>query len=81
MDEVEEASLLKNLTGGGGCGCGCLGLLGLLLAVTAFAGLPLELYDESQASSVTLWGAGGAVISIGVAVVGSIAFLVSLFLD
>ncbi len=81
MDDMEEASLLKNVTGGGGCGCGCLGMLCALVAALALAGIPLELYSESQLSSITIGSVGALVVGSLLLVVGGVMYVGSLFLE
>jgi hypothetical protein len=76
-----EASLAKNLTGGGGCGCGCLGLLVIALGMIAIGGIYIELYENGL--DVTAWYGGLGAIATGaaMALVGGIVFIGSLFLD
>jgi len=79
--EEPQASLAKNLTGGGGCGCGCLGLLAIAFGLAAIAGTYVGLYTGD--GDVTAWWGGLASVATGVAMalVGAIAFTASLFLD
>lgn len=76
-----EASLTKNLTGGGGCGCGCLGLLAIAAGAMAIAGLSIELYTDGY--DVTAWygGVSAIVAGVGMALLGGILFIGSLFID
>ena len=76
-----EPSPLKNVTGGGGCGCGCLGLLGVLLAGVVLMGIPLELYTESQLSTVTIGSIGTIVAGSVLFGVGAAMYVVSIFLE
>lgn len=76
-----EASLTKNLTGGGGCGCGCLGLLAIAAGAVAIGGISIELYTDGY--DVTAWygGLGAMVTGAAMAVVGGLMFIGSLFID
>ena len=81
MQREPEASPLKNITGGGGCGCGCLGLVGAMFGAMAIAGIYVELYEGGL--DVTAWygGLGMIVFGLGLAVVGGLMFIGSLFLE
>ena len=85
MDEYgvggDDPSLMKNLTGGSGCGCGCLGLLAMLVGGIAFLGIPLQVYDETGASTATLIGAASLVSGMLMALLGFVVWVISWFLD
>jgi hypothetical protein len=81
MKGTPEPSAMKNLTGGGGCGCGCLGGVGAIFGLMAIAGIYIELYEGGL--DVTAWygGLAAIVLGVGLAIVGVIMFIGSLFID
>ncbi len=76
-----EPSLMKNLSSGSGCGCGCVGLLVVLLGVIALVGMPLQVYDESGASTAALVGTASLVLGTLIAVMGGVIWIGSWFID
>ena len=75
-----EPSPLRNFAGGGGCGCGCLGLLVVLLGVTAMLGVPLEFYLEPDESAALIVGGSLTAVGLLTLVAGVAAYVGSLFL-
>jgi len=79
--EEPQASLAKNLTGGGGCGCGCLGLLAVAIGLVAIGGIYVDLYTGEGPDNAWWGGLASIVVGTGMAGLGGIMFLGSLFLD
>ena len=83
MEEIlspDNPSPLRNVTGGLGCGCGCLGMLTLMLASIALAGIPLEFYADGPGNIPILAGAG-LLVGLLVFLLGAVVWIGSLFLE
>lgn len=81
MDDLQEASLVKNLAGGGGCGCGCLGLLIALVGFVLMGAVPLGLAEASGAGAAWAAGIGALVAGALLFGLGAVVYVISLVLD
>ncbi len=77
---MDEPSPLKNFAGGGGCGCGCLGLAVVLAGLVTMVGVPLGLYGSVDETTVLALGSIVAAVGLLTFLLGSAAYVGSLFL-